>query len=429
MPRSAGVSSLFLSLLCLAAPLCAQLKSFPAATLKPADPSADILFVVGGDNRSTAPRAPLPRVLKTIFSEISLIRPDFVFWTGDVAYGYCDTKSELEQEYEDFRAIAQPIAGVIPLFNAPGNHEIHGGPAGCKTKPEPFCGAEKGAASNCSEMVFQDHFGELYGSFDYAGAHFIALDSEIAGEEDSISGKQLKWLTDDLELHKGARAIFVFTHTEFYSSPQIDKGAGNSHPAMKNRAALQDLFRAYPVRAVFSGHEHLFSHEPPEQHDGIEYFVVGGAGAPLYATPDRGGFSHYMVVRLTGSDVSYLPIEPGRLYVEDRCKPDFSPPPPKGECPEKGAAFWIINSNDLVSYPACSASSQPTLSLRGIEFDAPSGLGDCAKLTVTAESFGFDKITPVQGFALDCAASTGGKLYFKSPPIHQESIRVTVKSP
>ncbi len=436
MTRNTGALFLVLTALSLAAPLRAEpdgLTSFPKATLPAGDPSADIVFVVGGDNRPTAQRAPLPRTLKTLFSEISLIRPDFVLWTGDVVYGYCDTRPELEREYEDFKSMAQPIDGAVPLFNAPGNHEIHGDQTTCKPKQEAFCFAGPNASPpDCSETVFQHYFGALYGSFDYAGAHFISLDTEIPGQEDSISSTQLQWLADDLAAHKGARAIFVFSHTEFYSSPLIDKGAGASHPAMKNRAALQDLFRKYPVKAVFSGHEHLYWHEPPEQHDGIEYFVAGGAGAPLYATPDRGGFSHYLVVRLSGNNVSYQLIAPGRLYVEDRCKPGFSPPPPEEECPHKGdapfATFWIVNSNDLVTYPApCPPNPQPTLSLRGIEVDAPPGLRDCEKLAATAEYFGFDSVTPVQGFALDCTASTSGKLRFKSPPLPQGSVRVTVR--
>jgi hypothetical protein len=397
--------TLVLMLLCCSAPSSAAtdrpLKSFPEAPLQAKDAGADLLFVVGGDNRPTTQGAPLPRVLGTILSEVGLIRPDFVIWTGDTVYGYCDTREELEAEYQAFRSAARPLAGAVPLYNAPGNHEIHSGQT-CASPAERLCGPP------CSEEAFRGHFGQLWGSFDSAGAHFIALDTDVPGAQDAISGEQLEWLRRDLEANKGARAIFVFTHTEFYSSPVIDKPAGTSHPAVANRWELQDLFRRYPVKAVFSGHEHVYWHEPAEQHDGIDYFVTGGSGASLYASPDRGGFSHYMVVRLSGEKVSYEVIEPGRLYLEDA-------PARTGE-----SRFWIVNSNDFAT----------PLPLRGIDVEVAARLGSCKDLEVTSETRSRDKVVPIPGVTIaSCAAAPGGKLrlHVEGPPVGQGSFLVTVK--
>jgi len=41
------------------------------------------------------------------------------------------------------------------------------------------------------------------------------------------------------------------------------------------------------------GHEHLYHHS---RRDGIDYFITGGGGAPLYAKPEAGGFYHYLLV-------------------------------------------------------------------------------------------------------------------------------------
>ena len=404
--RIAGYSVL-LVLVCLGvAPNVANaatdrpLQSFPKATLAGGDAGADLLFVVGGDNRPTTQGGPLPRVLGTILSEVGLIRPDFVIWTGDTVYGYCDTREELEAEYGAFAAAARPLAGV-PLYNSPGNHEIHEGQT-CATAAEKLCGPP------CSEEVFRGHFGQLYGSFDAAGAHFIALDTDVPDTPDTIAGPQLEWLKRDLEANKDARAIFVFTHTEFYSSPLIDKPAGSSHPAIANRCELEDLFRRYPVKAVFSGHEHVYWRESAEHHDGIDYFVLGGSGAPLYASPDRGGFSHYLVVRLTGKTPSYEVIEPGRLYLEDAAaKP-------------KERRFWIVNSNDF----------QQPIPLRGIDVEAPASLGRCDDLEATAETRQRDKPLPIAGVSLrSCTPAPGGKLrlHIDGPPVGQGSFLVTVR--
>jgi Calcineurin-like phosphoesterase len=405
MIRTTGVLTTGLILLCLASPLRAAtdrpLKSFPAAGTKEPAVGADLLFVVSGDNRPTAQGAPLPPVVKAIFAEIGLIRPDFVIWTGDTVYGYCDTRDELEQEYQAFAAAARPLAGAVPLFNSPGNHEIHSKQS-CSAPADKVCGAP------CSEDVFRVHFGQLYGSFDFGDVHFIALDTDVPGGQDAITGDQLDWLKRDLEANKNARAIFLFSHTEFYSAPRIDPTAATSHPAVANRWELQDLFRRYPVKAVFSGHEHIYYRAPAEEHDGIDYFVAGGAGAPLYAPPDRGGFSHYIVVRLSGTKVAYDVIEPGRLSVEETASGS-------GE-----AKFWIVNSNDM---------DQP-LPLRGIDREVPAGLGSCDSLTATAATKKRDAWVPVDGFAIaSCAPGNGGalRLHFAVPPMPQGSVLVTVR--
>ena len=405
MNQKTATLSLAVLLLCLASSLPAvtdrPLQSFPAAELKEPAAGADILFVVSGDNRPTSQGAPLPPVLQTIFAEIGWIRPDFVIWTGDTVYGYCDSREELEQEYQAFAAAARPLAGAVPLFDSPGNHEIHAGQT-CAAPADTLCGTP------CSEEAFRGHFGQLYGSFDFGGAHFIALDTDVPDAKDAITGTQLDWLKSDLEANKGARAIFVFSHTEFYSSPRIDSSAATSHPAVANRWELQDLFRRYPVKAVFSGHEHIYYREPAEQHDGIDYFVAGGAGAPLYASPDRGGFSHYLVVRLSGTKLSYDVIEPGHLSLEDATSGASE------------AKFWIVNSNDM---------EQP-LPLRGIDREVPASLGACDSLTASAATRKRDAWVPVEGVAIEsCVPGASGslRLHVKVPPMAQGSVQVTVR--
>ena len=57
---------------------------------------------------------------------------------------------------------------------------------------------------------------------------------------------------------------------------------------------------AHLIRGVFSGHEHLYSYQ---ERDGIRYYTSGGAGAPLYAAPERGGFHHFLRVSVNGTHV------------------------------------------------------------------------------------------------------------------------------
>src|SRR4051812_44861947 len=86
MIRNVARSFVLVALACLGAANLADaatdrpLQSFPAAPLATGAAGADLLFVVGGDNRPATQGGPLPRVLGTILSEVGLIRPDFVIW-------------------------------------------------------------------------------------------------------------------------------------------------------------------------------------------------------------------------------------------------------------------------------------------------------------------------------------------------------------
>lgn len=313
-------------------------------TLTASGDSGDFVFVVAGDNRSTAKGAPLPRVLTTIFSEIRLIRPDLVLWTGDTVYGYGDKPAELEAEYAAYTALA--ARADVPLFNAPGNHEMH---------------SSKPCTDLDSENQFKKHFGGPYGSFNYRGAHFIALDTEECGhtittahgEQQVVDGAQLEWLKQDLEANKSARAIFVFFHTEITEAENDEEK--ESHHALGNAAELRTLFEQYPVKAVFQGHEHLFYQK---EINGIRYFVAGGAGAPLYAPTENGGFSHYLTVEMKNDKLTYKIVEPGHLYTQD------------GKAASAAERMvWLINSSDM------------DLPARRIEFSVPKSLGTCANLT------------------------------------------------
>ena len=332
---------------------------------------SSLLFVVGGDNRPTGKGAPMPKTTRTIFEEIGLIRPDLVLWTGDTVYGYGDTSEELAREYDRFQSLAGRSG--VTVFNVPGNHEIH------RTDDAP-CSAPGGPGVSETERQFVRRFGALYESFDAGPVHFIALDTETFCREDRIDGEQLAWLEADLEAHKSASAIFVFSHTEFFSAPGIDSPHEKGHEPLRNRDELHDLFRRYPVKAVFSGHEHLYGRE---SRDGIEYFVAGGGGAPLYASPERGGFSHYLLVTVAGGEIRYDVLEPGHLSVET------------GNAAAGSKKFWIVNSNDA------------DIPLRGVSLDA-GGLGPCASLRVDSDLRRWDGTPmPVPVSRLSCARVRG----------------------
>jgi hypothetical protein len=80
-----------------------------------------------------------------------------------------------------------------------------------------------------------------------------------------------------------------------------------------DQAVLRDLFAAHPVEAVFAAHDHFLN---VEEHEGVQYMTVAGAGSPLYAQPTKGGFAHYVVVTVGPDGVDYNVVVPGRLDVD-----------------------------------------------------------------------------------------------------------------
>jgi hypothetical protein len=243
-----------------------------------------LTFVVTGDGRPTLAHMPYPQHAVMIMREISLLQPEFVLYTGDAFWHYWASRQEMLNDFDRFRALAD--SGGVPLYNAPGNHEM-------QSDPEVVA-------------MLEEKGHDLYGSFDVGPYHFIALNTDEVNLEGRVTGEQLDWLRWDLERSRDALAKFVFMHRPLHSWFQGDFNPDDAE-------ALHDLFRCHHVRGVFAAHDHFFHHE---RHDGVDYMTVGGGGGPLYAQPPRGGFAHYVIVRAGPGGVDYNVVEPGHLEVD-----------------------------------------------------------------------------------------------------------------
>lgn len=262
----------------------------PFPLVQPAGDSIE--FIVEGDQRPTGLGKTLPRALYQMMDEIALLRPNFVLSVGDIVWGYGDTKQRFLNELDLYQSIVNKTG--VPIFNAPGNHEVHG--------------------SAEAYAILESRYKRLYGSFDYGASHFIVLNTEEVGHEGFIDGAQREWLEADLEANKNAKHIFCLMHRPMYGAmnPDFDPMKKQSFKTKQHRDELHRLFLKYPVHMVLAGHEHLFHQE---EHDGIRYITSGGGGAPLYAEPPDGGYSHYVVVKVKGDKISTQVVEPFHLEV------------------------------------------------------------------------------------------------------------------
>ena len=253
-------------------------------------------FAVCGDNRPPASHMAAPPTAGQVFDELRLLQPALCLWTGDVIYGSDESVGEAQLEYDAF--LATVARAETPVFNAAGNHEI--------------------ADRKDLEALYESRIGRLYGSFDYGHSHFIALDTEEVGQKPGIGQVQRDWLEQDLAANRQAAHIFVFTH-----HPLFPKTANAGFANAANRDDIHRLFVKHGVKHVFSGHEHLFAQST---HDGINYIVSGGGGAPSTGSPVDGAFQHYLLLTVDGEKVSFSVYEPWRLFIE------LSPVQADGSC-------------------------------------------------------------------------------------------------
>ncbi len=196
--------------------------------------------------------------------------PDFIFHCGDL------TPFGQENQYENVLDTLDPLN--IPLFTTAGNHDIRQG----------------------GNDIYKQNFGPFNYSFDFGPAHFTILDTSSG----DIPEDDLEWLESDL-LATDLEWKFVFTHI-----PPLDPRSGMNHtltnPSTINH--LIDILETTETDAIFSGHIHMFNHSII---NGVNYIVTGGAGASLYASPEDGGFHHYVEVTVDESTLSInaIPLE------------------------------------------------------------------------------------------------------------------------
>ena len=168
--------------------------------------------------------------------------------------------------------------GNVPYFLVPGNHERTNSDDGMRN----YLNAV--AALIPPEGSQRRMPGHLTFSLGYGNTFVIALDADIAGDE-----SQYQWIKGQLEgLDRNLYVnVIVFCHQAPFSSGPHG-GAKIEQPTADLRARYMPLFNAHHVRAVFSGHEHLFEHWVERYADSsgahrMDLVVTGGGGAPIYA--------------------------------------------------------------------------------------------------------------------------------------------------
>lgn len=240
----------------------------------PGDPFS---FAVSGDNRPNYNTAVQPAVWGTVVNQIMGEDVDLVLNVGDIIYGMAgDSLAQNVAKMEGFFATTKALTASVPLYVAVGNHER--------------INAANSRAGYEQEFTFPENDGadagtypEEYYSFDYGDTHFIALCTELPGQEGMVYGNQLNWLEADLAANNSIWTV-IFMHRPMFSGLHpFDPWANIFDPVgQQNRDYLHTLFQEYDVDVVFEGHEHHYLHH---EEDGIQYVISGGGGASLSVPP------------------------------------------------------------------------------------------------------------------------------------------------
>jgi hypothetical protein len=304
----------------------------------PASPGpAQFTFIVAGDNRPQGkkPNEPQPEILSQIFQDAQRFKPAFFLWCGDTIAGHTTDGSILGPQYAAF--ISAASKANVPIFNAPGNHEmdtVYTDPSTKTTTETPnaqmrdFYMQYMGFPPNSPPYAF--------GAFTYGNSRFIAMNTEEVApsglvrspgrtvasglklDPGYVSPDQINLLTQDLQTNQDKDHIFVFMHHPI----KPNKAAAGLDPTIAN--SLQQIFQNNgKVSFVLAAHEHLYfnansKHKTPPQWSpgtGPIYLVTGGGGAPLDKCGGKvphtycGSFNHYLVFTVDGTTVSVQVVE------------------------------------------------------------------------------------------------------------------------
>ena len=244
--------------------------------LIPVASAARFKFVVWGDSQFHH-----PETFEKIVRETELLKPALVLHVGDMIHGYTYDPDVARREWKRFKKQISPL--TAPFYPTPGNHDV--------TTPE-------------IEPIYGETWGKdrYFYSFDFEKNHFIILDVYYKGQFDTLPPEQLEWLKKDLEKNKEADNIFIAFHSPLHLNNKYDW------------PSVHKILRGYPVRAVFTGHSHIYDYR---NLNGIDYFCLNSSGRMSFYNHLLGRSHHFLVVSVEGKEHSYAVVTQGSIYPAD----------------------------------------------------------------------------------------------------------------
>ncbi len=223
-------------------------------------------------------------VRDAFFENTNLEEVDFWLWLGDNAYNDGTDEEYQEKVFSDDFGY-NSLLPFLPFYPVPGNHDYKSVNRSAAPKKHdgtyfdivevPTQGEAGGRASNT----------ELYYSFDYGNAHFVALNSEALGYTFFKNSKMLKWLECDLQ-ETDKKWKIVFWHQPPYSKGSHDSDHIFEIYMTAMRTNLNPIIEKYGVDLVLCGHSHVYERSylinghygKTRTFDAEKHIIQGGSG-------------------------------------------------------------------------------------------------------------------------------------------------------
>jgi 3',5'-cyclic AMP phosphodiesterase CpdA len=187
------------------------------------------------------------------------LKPDFVVITGDLI-----NQGSSAPQAAEYKRIAAKIDPKIPIYAAPGNHDMENEPT-------------KETVARYRERIGRDYY-----SFRAGNMAGVVLNSSLEKAPEKVpdeAAKMEEWLRSEVKKLRanGVRNIIVFQHIPFFINEPGEPDSYDNIPLATRRRYL-DLLKESGIRYVFSGHYHANA----GGHDGeLEQIVSGPVGLPL----------------------------------------------------------------------------------------------------------------------------------------------------
>ncbi len=239
-----------------------------------------VRFIVMGDSRgSFGDTASInEKILAEMADAVLDEDVDFVFFTGDLVWGYA-SKGTLQEQLRAWLSIMQPVYDAgIPVYTIRGNHEMAQDTASGGAWNEVFTGPYA--------LPVNGPDGEkgLTYSFTYKNIFVAALDNYV--NEHRVNQT---WLDAQLAANEQPH-VFVVGHEPAFKAYHED--CLDDYPAQRD--VFWESIKAAGGRVYLTGHDHFYDHIRLDNGDGmpgndLHQIIVGGSGATLYEDPEYDG--------------------------------------------------------------------------------------------------------------------------------------------
>lgn len=230
-------------------------------------------FIVVGDSRGSD-NGVNTKILSEVSAQIVSVDPDFVLFPGDLVNGNKDSE-KLHSQLTTWQTTMQPVYDAkIAVFPVRGNHDL---------------GSKKDSSGlNVWNKIFSGPYSlpgngpqaekNLTYSVTHKNAFIAALDQYSMKDQHNDQA----WLDSQFAANT-APHIFVMGHEPAFAVKHKD--CLDDYPNKRNEF-LESITLA-GGRTYFCGHDHMYDHisadNDKDPANDIHQFIVGTAGAPLYA--------------------------------------------------------------------------------------------------------------------------------------------------